>query len=152
MDLNDILDERIITIGLDAKDKEDALYQMSEQLYQQGYIDNVEEFVKDIYAREAEGVTGIGQGIAIPHGKSKSAARLGIAIATLKKPIAWETLDGEDVKAIFLFCVSNDADFERNHMVMLSRVAARLADDELIAKVITSQSSQELIHMMRAPA
>ncbi|MBE7722518.1 MAG: PTS sugar transporter subunit IIA [Lacrimispora celerecrescens] len=145
MQLKDVLDERIIRIGLDVKDKNEALNRLSQLLYENHYIDNVDEFVKDIYLREAEGVTGIGGGIAIPHGKSLSAKQPGIAIATLKAPIQWETLDEGDVDTIFLFCVNADKDFGRNHMLLLSKVAAKLADDELIHKIRKVSSCKEMI-------
>ena len=148
MNLRDVLDEKIIRIGMEAKDKDDALHKLAFLLYEHGYIDDVEGFVKDVYLRESQGVTGIGQGIAIPHGKSESAKNLGIAIATLQNPIEWETLDGEGVDTIFLFCVSSDSNFERNHMLLLSRVAARLADEDLLEKIRRASSPQEMIRLL----
>ncbi len=148
MELKDVLDKRIIRIGLDGENKEDVLHKMSKLLLDSGYIDDVEEFVKDIYLREAEGVTGIGNGIAIPHGKSASAKQPGIAMATLKHSSVWETLDGIDVDTIFMFCVSSNQNFERNHMLLLSKVAAKLADDELLAKIRRVESSEDLIAYM----
>lgn len=145
MELREALDKNIIRIGLDVKDKKDALQQLSNLLFRNRYIDDVEGFVKDIYVREAEGITGIGNGIAIPHGKSTNAKRPGIAIATLKHPIAWETLDNGLVDTIFLFCVSSDANFERNHMLLLSKVAARLADDELLEKIRMVTSEEDMV-------
>lgn len=148
MKLKDVLDEKIIRIGMQAADKDDALRKMAGLLLENGYIDDVEGFVKDVYLREKEGVTGIGQGIAIPHGKSPNAKRLGIAIAGLASPIAWETLDEKPVEMIFLFCVSCDANFERNHMLLLSKVAARLADEELLEQIKGVASAQELIGLL----
>lgn len=145
MELKEILDKRIIRIGLDAKNKDDALHQMSQLLFESDYIDNVDEFLKDIYLRESEGITGIGNGIAIPHGKSANVTRVGIAIATLKHPIEWETLDEGDVDTIFLFCVSSDNNFARNHMILLSKVAAKLADDELLQNLKKSSSSEDIV-------
>lgn len=145
MELKEILNKKIIRIGLDVKDKDDALHQMAQLLLDDHYISDVESFVKDVYLREAEGCTGIGNGIAIPHGKSSSATQVGIAIATLKNPIKWETLDGNDVDTIFLFCVSDDANFARNHMILLSRVAAKLADDDLLLKIRKATSDSEIV-------
>ena len=148
MNLKDVLDENIIQIGMNAKDKDDALHQMAKMLFNYKYIDDVEGFVSDVYLREAEGATGIGQGIAIPHGKSKNAKNLGIAIATQEHPIEWETLDGGKVVTIFLFCVSSDANFARNHMLMLSKVAARLADDELLGMLHQASTPQQMIELL----
>lgn len=145
MQLKDVLDQKIICIGLEAKDKEEVINRMSRLLYENHYIDDIEEFVKDIYLRESEGITGIGNGIAIPHGKSLSAKYPGIAIATLKEPIQWETLDGGTVDTIFLFCVSADQDFARNHMLLLSKIAAKLADDDMIQKIRKVTSGSDII-------
>ncbi len=145
MELEEILDERIIKIGLDAGSKDDAIRKMSAILYENGYINDIEDFVKDIYLREQEGVTGIGNGVAIPHGKSGSVTRIGIAIATLKDEIEWETLDGEKVNTIFLFCVSNDTNSARDHLVLLSKVAAKIADDEMLQKISMAKSAQEVV-------
>ena len=145
MELKDVLDKRIIQIGLEGADKDDVLHKMAKLLFDNDYINDIKEFVKDIYLREAEGVTGIGNGIAIPHGKSASAKQPGIAIATLSHPIQWETLDNQDVDTVFLFCVSSDKNFERNHMLLLSKVAAKLADDDLLAKLRRVHSSDELV-------
>lgn len=145
MQLKDVLDEKIIRIGLEAADKNEAIGRMSQLLYENHYIDDVEEFVRDIYLRESEGITGIGNGIAIPHGKSLSAKYPGIAIATLKEPIRWETLDGGTVDTIFLFCVNAGREFGRNHMLLLSKIAAKLADDDLIHKIRKADSGSDMI-------
>ena len=107
MDIKNVLDERIICNSLEAKDKEDALRQMSKMLEKTGYIDNKDAFLKDIFYRESLGCTGIGNGVAIPHGKSPSVTKVGIAIAKLTNEIKWETLDGKGVKVILLFAVGD---------------------------------------------
>ncbi|MCR1899399.1 fructose PTS transporter subunit IIA [Irregularibacter muris] len=145
MELRKILDEKIIRIGLDVKSKDDALKEMGDMLYQNGYINDTDQFIKDIYLREEEGATGIGNNVAIPHGKSKSVTKIGIAIATLKEGIEWETLDGDKVNIIFLFCVSDDMNSNRDHLVLLSRVAGKLADDDLLLKIKTAQSACDIV-------
>ena len=148
LNLKEVLDERVITTALDVKDKEEALRKMSGMLLTNGYIADVDQFMEDIYLREAEGITGIGNGVAIPHGKSKSVTRIGIAIAKLKQAIAWESLDNQNVDLIFLFCVSSDKDFAKNHMRLLSKVAARIADDDLLNQIKDSGQPQEIVSLM----
>ncbi len=70
MEVKDIVDLDIVKTNMAAKTKDDALNDLANQLLRNGYISEVEGFIKDIYAREAEGQTGIGNYIAIPHGKS----------------------------------------------------------------------------------
>ena len=148
LNLKEVLDERVITTALDVKDKEEALRKMSGMLLANGYIADVDQFMEDIYLREAEGITGRGNGVAIPHGKSKSVTRIGIAIAKLKQAIAWESLDNQKVDLIFLFCVSSDKDFAKNHMRLLSKVAARIADDDLLNQIKDSGQPQEIVSLM----
>ena len=148
LNLKEVLDERVITTALDVKDKEEALRKMSGMLLANGYIADVDQFMEDIYLREAEGITGIGNCVAIPHGKSKSVTRIGIAIAKLKQAIAWESLDNQKVDLIFLFCVSSDKDFAKNHMRLLSKVAARIADDDLLNQIKDSGQPQEIVSLM----
>lgn len=108
------------------------------------YIGDVDEFVKDIYLRESEGVTGIGNFVAIPHGKSDSVTQVGIAIGKLNNEIEWETLDGQGVKLIFLFAVSNDHEYARNHMKLLAQIAGKLGNDENIEKLLNAKTVEEL--------
>lgn len=69
MELKDVLDERIIDLNMEAKNKDEAIRHLAAKLKDANYIGDVDEFVKDIYLRESEGVTGIGNFVAIPHGK-----------------------------------------------------------------------------------
>ena len=67
-----------------------------------------------------------------------------MAVANLEQPIEWETLDDKPIETIFLFCVSNDQDFARNHMILLSKLAAKLADDELLDKIKQAQCPHQI--------
>ena len=78
--IDEVLDPRLIKLNLNASSKRDAITQLSETLKDADYINDVPSFVKDIYLREKEGITGIGDGIAIPHGKSDYVTKVGVAI------------------------------------------------------------------------
>lgn len=147
MKLNDVLDERIIDLHVQAKDKEEALTILANKLKDAGYIDDVEAFKKDIYVRESEGMTGIGNYVAIPHGKSDSVTNVGIAVGKLEHEIEWETLDGNGVKLIFLFAVSNDHEYARNHMLLLAEIARKLGNDEAIEKLLKAETVEEIKHI-----
>lgn len=144
MDVKEILDDRIICVHMDATNKEDALTQMAILLKNANYIDDVEAFKEDIYIREGEGITGIGNFIAIPHGKSDSVTQVGIAIAKLEHEIAWESIDGQGVKVIFLFAVSNNHEYAHNHMRLLAQIAGKLGDDERIDALLEAQSIEDI--------
>ena len=90
----------------------------------------------------------MGNHIAIPHGKSSSVTRIGIAIGRTENEIEWESYDGQPVNLIFLFCVSNDSDFARNHMMLLAELAGKLGNDarvEMLQKVETKESLIEVL-------
>lgn len=144
MQVLDVLDERIIDLNAQANNKEEVLTLLSKKLKDAGYIDDVESFKKDIYLRESEGTTGIGNYIAIPHGKSDSVTQVGIAIAKLDHEIEWETLDGKGVKLIFLFAVSNNHEYARNHMLLLADIARKLGNDEAVEKMLSAKTVEDL--------
>ena len=147
MELKNALDERIIDLHLQASNKKEAITKLAEKLKESNYIDNLDEFISDIYLRESEGITGIGNYVAIPHGKSNSVKNIGIAIGKLDKEIEWETLDDKGVKLIFLFAVSNDCEYAKNHMLLLAGIAQKLGDDGSIEKLLNSKTIDELINV-----
>lgn len=144
MKLQDVLDERIIDLHMKATNKDEALSVLAGHLKDAGYIDDIEAFKKDIYVRESDGVTGIGNYVAIPHGKSDSVTQVGIAIGKLEHEIEWESLDGHGVKLIFLFAVSNDHEYARNHMLLLAEIARKLGNDEAIEKLLHASEVEDI--------
>ena len=144
MQLIDVLDERIIDLNAEAANKEEVLTLLAGKLKDAGYIADVEAFKKDIYLRESEGTTGIGNYIAIPHGKSDSVTQVGLAIAKLKHEIEWETLDDKGVRLVFLFAVSNDHEYARNHMLLLADIARKLGNDEAVERLLQVENVEEL--------
>ena len=117
---------------------------MAEKLKSAGYIADVDDYVEDIYLREAQGQTGIGNFVAIPHGKSDSVTQVGIAIGKLKNEIQWETLDGKGVKLIFLFAVGNDNENAKTHLKLLAEVARTLGNDEAVKALLEAENVDDL--------
>ncbi|WP_123053301.1 fructose PTS transporter subunit IIA [Clostridium sp. JN-1] len=144
MNLNDILDDKIICINLLANSKDEVITALSQKLKKAGYIDNIESFKKDIYYRESIGITGIGNYIAIPHGKSDSVKKIGIAIAKLKNEVQWETLDDKGVKIVFLFAVSNNNEYAENHLALLAEIASKLGNDQAVDKLLKAKSIDDI--------
>ena len=143
--ITSVLDPKVIKIGLNAKNKYEVIVQLAELLKNANYIDKVDHFVQDIYLREKEGLTGIGQGIAIPHGKSDDVKRIGVAIGILKHGIEWESLDNEKIRIVILFAVSNDTNSAKNQLKLLSIFAGRLGHKHVVDKLKKAESIQEVI-------
>ncbi|NCB32486.1 MAG: PTS fructose transporter subunit IIA [Erysipelotrichia bacterium] len=149
MELKEILDPSIISLQVNGTDKDEVLRSLSRLLLNNGYIDDVDQFVADIYDREKEGPTGMGSSLSIPHGKSAAAKKIGIAIGRTINPIKWESsIDPsgfQDTEMIFLFCVSADQSFAENHMILLSQLAGKLGNDARIQKLKTCTDAEEII-------
>ncbi|MBR0474295.1 MAG: PTS sugar transporter subunit IIA [Erysipelotrichaceae bacterium] len=152
MPLIDILNTDIIDLEVQGTTKDEVLHYMANVLLKNGYINDVDVFVKDIYEREAEGPTGMGSHLSIPHGKSNAVLRNGIMIGKTVNPIRWESSmsdDGyQDTHLIFLFCVSADKEFARNHMMLLSELAGKLGNDVRVTKLSQAQSKEEILNLI----
>lgn len=144
MDIRNVLDERVIDLNMTAENKKEAIWHLAQELKDAGYIADVDAYVEDIYLRESQGQTGIGNYVAIPHGKSDSVTQVGIAIGKVEKEIEWETLDGKGVKLIFLFAVGNDNENARTHLRLLAEVARTLGNDEAVEALLAAETVQDL--------
>ena len=118
---------------------------LANAFYQEGYIGDVDEFVKSVYEREAEGATGIGNHVAIPHGKSQTVKKNGVAIAILEHEIAWESLDDTGAKVVVLFDVGVDSEGAKEHLRMLSLFAKKLGKDSVIDALLKANSVDEVV-------
>lgn len=144
MDIRNVLDERVIDLNMTAENKKEAIWHLAQKLKDAGYIADVDAYVEDIYLRESQGQTGIGNYVAIPHGKSDSVTQVGIAIGKVEKEIEWETLDGKGVKLIFLFAVGNDNENAKTHLRLLAEVARTLGNDEAVEALLAAETVQDL--------
>ncbi|MGX7351619.1 phosphoenolpyruvate-dependent sugar phosphotransferase system, EIIA 2 [Enterococcus canis] len=145
MEVTTIIDPKIVKTNMNATNKEDVLQQLATLLLEADYITETKGFIQDIYAREAEGMTGIGNYIAIPHGKSAYVKEVGVAIGVLNEEISWETLDGNGVKGIILFAVGNDTAGAQQHLKLLSLFARKLGNDEVTANLLQAKDADQVI-------
>ncbi|MCI1903737.1 MAG: fructose PTS transporter subunit IIA [Enterococcaceae bacterium] len=145
MEVNEIIDPRNVRTRLSAQTKDEALKELATTLFNNGYISDIAGFITDIYMREAEGQTGIGNFIAIPHGKSTYVKKIGVAIGVADKEIPWESLDGRGVKGIILFAVGNDNEGAHTHLKLLSLFARKLGNDEVVKKLIEAKDTAQVI-------
>ena len=147
MKIENILNENLIVLDMQVNNKKEMINALSEILYCEGKIDNKELFVKDVYDREAEGQTGLGSHIAIPHGKSDAVKITSIVFGRTANDLVWESPDNKPVHAVILFAVRN-VDKTTVHLKLLSQVAMALADDDTLEKLLTTQDKQEIITLL----
>ncbi|EMF0272142.1 PTS sugar transporter subunit IIA [Enterococcus hirae] len=140
-----IIDPNNIKTNLVGETKDEVLKELATVLLQNHYITDVDGFMADIYAREEEGQTGIGNYIAIPHGKSPYVNRIGVAIGVTENEIPWESLDGKGVKGIILFAVGDDNEGAQEHLKLLSLFARKLGNDEVIEQLIQAKDADEVV-------
>ena len=140
-----VIDPKTIITNLKAETKGDVLRALANAFYQEGYIGDVDEFVKSVYEREAVGATGIGNHVAIPHGKSQTVKKNGVAIAILEHEIAWESLDDTGAKVVVLFDVDDDSEGAKEHLRMLSLFAKKLGKDSVIDALLKANSVDEVV-------
>lgn len=145
MEVKEIVDLKTVKTKMQAKTKDEALRELAGGLLANGYITDVEGFVKDIYVREAQGQTGIGNYIAIPHGKSTYVKKIGVAIGINQTEIPWETLDGNGVKGIILFAVGNDNEGATSHLKLLAIFAKKLGNDEVVDRLLQATTPEEVV-------
>src|SRR5699024_11128830 len=88
-----VITEKLIRLEMKAKTKKEAILELSELLKENGIIKDVDDFSSDVFQREKEGITGIGNGVAIPHGKSASVIQTSLVVGKVETPIPWESLD-----------------------------------------------------------
>ena len=128
MSMADMIDERIVSFGLDVKDKEEAIQKICKMMYDAGKVTSYEKYLQGVKDRELEFETGMGNGIAIPHCKSDCVKEAAFTLVKLNQKIEWGSLDGEPVDYVIMLAAPNSAD--NVHLKMLSSLAVGLMDDD----------------------
>lgn len=147
LDYASIINPRAVAVDVAAANKEEAFQSISELLAKDGVVTDIDAFKRDLYYRESLGSTGIGGGVAIPHGKSLAVSRTCISVVKLKEPIAWESADGKPVQVLILFAV-NDADKGNTFLRMMAQVARKLAKEETSKKLVSAKTPEELMAVL----
>ncbi|MDT3983154.1 MULTISPECIES: PTS sugar transporter subunit IIA [Staphylococcus] len=146
LELTNILDKNIIFPKSNYTSKEEILRSLAASFKKEQYIDNIDVFLNDVYNRENEGVTGIGNLLAIPHGKSKSVQKPGVAIATLNNKVEWESLDNDGAQIVFLIAIGTEN--STDHLKLLSQIARKLGNDEINSKLLNAKRKEEIIQVL----
>ena len=146
MRITDLLDKRSIALDAAPASKSEALDQAVALMARSSKLNDEEAYRKQVYLREEEGTTGIGEGIAIPHGKGKSVIRPGLAAMVVKKGVDFDSLDGEPVHLIFLIAAPDTRD--NIHLDVLSKLSVLLMDEEFTAKLKKAATAEEFLEII----
>lgn len=145
MNLTSLSHSHAVLLHVRFIDRDDAIRQLAQRLAEQGKIADTPAFLNEVFHRESLGPTALGEGLAVPHGKSAAVKEAAFAVATLSEPLAWEGVDGpEPVELIFLLAIPpNEAG--STHIQILTELTTRLADDRLRERVMAATSAEALL-------
>ena len=143
MKITDLLSIDSIEIGSSYKDKDELLKNAVKLMCRSGIINNEKEYLNSVLEREKESTTGVGNGIAIPHGRCKAVDKAGLAAIVLNKPVEYEALDNKPVELLFLIAAPEDKG--NVHLEILSKMAMMIMDQEFTFKLKNSRTSEEFI-------
>lgn len=146
MRIIDLLDERSIMLDADVKTKQETLDTAVELMVESEKINNKEKYLKGVYAREEEGTTGIGEGIAIPHCKSDAVSKPGLAAMVIPNGVDFDALDGEPVQLLFLIAAPDTED--NVHLDVLSKLSVLLMDEDFTANLKKAKSVKEFLQII----
>ena len=146
MRITDLLDKRSISLNGAPKSKEEALDQVVALMTKSGKINDEGAYRKQVYAREEESTTGIGEGIAIPHGKCDAVDRPGLAAMVVKNGVDFDALDGEPVTLIFLIAAPNTED--NVHLDVLSKLSVLMMDEDFSDSLRNAGSVEEFLEII----
>lgn len=146
MKIRDLLAVESIDLNGKVTGKNEALDAMVALMAKSGKINDVEKYRKGVYAREEEGTTGIGEGIAIPHCKSDAVSRPGLAAMVIKDGVDFDALDGEKVSLIFLIAAPNTED--NVHLDVLSKLSVLLMDENFTSGLRNAKTVEEFLSVI----
>ncbi|WP_432643617.1 PTS fructose transporter subunit IIABC [Acidaminococcus sp.] len=146
MHITDLLKRESVELNGSATDKKDALEKMVSLMVKQGNIEDPEEYKKRVFAREEEGSTGVGEGVAIPHAKTAAVTKPGLAFMRCRDGVEFDSLDGQPAKLFFLIAAPDTKD--NVHLDVLSRLSTLLMDPEFIDGLMNVDSVDGLYNMI----
>lgn len=146
MKIRDLLAVESIDLNGKVTGKNETLDAMVALMAKSGKINDVEKYRKGVYAREEEGTTGIGEGIAIPHCKSDAVSRPGLAAMVIKDGVDFDALDGEKVSLIFLIAAPNTED--NVHLDVLSKLSVLLMDENFTSGLRNAKTVEEFLSVI----
>ena len=148
MRIIDLLDKNSISLNAAPADKKETLDLAVELMAKSGKLSDVEKYREQVYAREEESTTGIGEGIAIPHGKCDAVKAPGLAAMVIKNGVEYESLDGEPVTLLFLIAAPNTKD--NVHLDVLSKLSVMLMDENFTTSLRNAKSVEEFLQIIDA--
>lgn len=143
MSISEVLRPELMKFGMEATDKKQAILELAELMWENGFIEDLQGLVDATMEREAEYSTGIGMGVGIPHAKSAVVKQPVVAFGKSNKGIEFDSFDGEPVYLVFLIAVPEKSDKE--HLNILSTLSRALMHEEVRDALMRATTPEEVI-------
>jgi 2-O-A-mannosyl-D-glycerate-specific PTS system IIC component len=148
MNLTTLTNASLINLQTTFESRDAAIETLAEQLHQQGKLHDKAEYLQAVFAREEHGATALGEGLAVPHGKTDAVKEAAFAVATLTQDLKWQGIDEEeDVNLIFLIAIPN-AEAGSTHMQLLTELTSTLVDDDVREAVLKATTVEEIFALL----
>lgn len=147
MKIEDLLSPDLMIMDLKATTQEEAIKEMADLEVKQGVVNNEDEFIKSIWAREKESTTGIGEGIAMPHARNKYINRAAVLFAKSPKGIDYNALDGQPVHLFFMITAPAGAD--NTHLQALAKLSSLLINPDVVNALKAATTPEEVIDIFK---
>ncbi|MCV2533992.1 PTS 2-O-a-mannosyl-D-glycerate transporter subunit IIABC [Enterobacter wuhouensis] len=145
MNLTTLTHPSAVCVQAQYASRDEAIRQLAARLASLGKITDGDAFIADVFHRESLGPTALGEGLAVPHGKSSAVAEAAFAVATLSQPLEWEGVDGPEKVELIVLLAIPPAEAGSTHIQVLTELTSRLADDALRARVMAATSAEDLL-------
>lgn len=145
--MSDIINKNLIKLDVKNNSKEEIIKVLANLINNENRLSNCETYVQDVLQRESLTTTGIGFGIAIPHGKSSSVKVPTVAVGRISEGVDWESLDDKPVHVVFLLAVPEEAASDQ-HLRILAALSRKLMNEEFIHELFNSVDEDGLLQLL----
>ncbi len=147
MNIRELLQPESIFLPSSVTTREEAIQQLAEGMTAAGAVTDTADYVRAVLAREQQSSTGIGFGVAIPHGKASGVERAVLGFARFQQPIDWDSLDGDPAQMAFMIGVP-EANAGNEHLQILVALSRKLIHDEFRAELLQASSKEEILDIL----
>ncbi|AGB40454.1 PTS system, fructose subfamily, IIA component [Halobacteroides halobius DSM 5150] len=141
--MNDLINEELISLDVVKGDKQEIIKSLASLIDKSGRLESLDKYYDSLLTREEKSSTGIGNQIAIPHGKSSSVKEPTVAFARLKEGVDWEAIDDQSVKLIFLLAIPEESKSD-DHLKILATLSRNLLNDGFKEELLNVQTKEEV--------
>ncbi|KPU26584.1 hypothetical protein TR13x_09575 [Caloranaerobacter sp. TR13] len=145
--MNKIINSKLVRLDINGTNKKEIIVELAKLIEQEGRLNSIDEYVEEVLKREELSTTGIGFGVAIPHGKTNAVKVPTVAFGRSKNGVEWQSLDDNPVHMIFLLAVPEE-EASNAHLKLLAALSRKLMDESFRQELLTIDSEEKLIELL----